>query len=222
MADEFTTALVEGSKSVLEWVKTMLTNPALLSTDARNPFYIPIICSSDTQRGDAQVSDRVIIGQGEITQQKKIIADNVAPGPWSWTFSGYLVGLPELEATNLFTPIVRLQKLLLQDAFKHGLVLTLKDSDCMPYPFVAIQSITFRNEPDCRNYQPIDITLKQLDIMNTAAGTATGVASEASPAAGSADGMAAEAGVTAGGLVDSSLWRAIFGGEGWSAILPFF
>lgn len=198
MAKDFTTALIAGSKSVLEWVKTMLTNPALISADARNPFYIPIICNQDTQRGDAQVSDRVIIGQGEQTQQKKIIADNVAPGPWSWTFSGYLVGIPELEITNLFTPFVRLQKVLLQDAFKHGLVLTLKDSDCMPYPFVAIQSISFRHEPDCRNYQPIDITLKQMEIMNTATGAATGVTSAASPEAGTADGVATEAGVTAG------------------------
>ena len=78
MAEDFTTALIAGSKSVLEWVKTMLTNPALISADARNPFYIPIICNQDTQRGDAQVSDRVIIGHGEQTQQKKIIADNVA------------------------------------------------------------------------------------------------------------------------------------------------
>ena len=213
MADDFNSALIEGSLTVLDWVKTMLTNPALVSTDARNPFYIPIICNGDTQRGDAQVSDRVIIGQGELTQQKKIISDNVAPGPWTWTYSGYLVGLPALEPTNLFTPIVRVQKILLQDAFKHGLILMLKDSDCMPYPAVAIQSISFRHDPECRNYQPIDITLKQLDIMTTAAGISS-VESAASPAAGSADGMAAEAGVTAASnLGPTALWNLTFGGE---------
>lgn len=213
MADDFKTALIEGSLTVLEWVKTLLTNPALISIDPNNPFYIPIICEGDTQRGDAQVSDRVIIGPGAVTQQKKIIADNVAPGPWSWTFSGYLVGMPEFEPTNLFTPFVRLQKFLLQYAFKNGAILTLKDSDCMPYPSVAIQSITFRNVPDCRNFQPIDITIKQLDIMTTAAGISS-VESAASPAAGSADGRAAEAGVTAASnLGPTALWNLTFGGE---------
>lgn len=218
MADDFKTALIEGSLTVLEWVKTLLTNPALISIDPNNPFYIPIICDADTQRGDAQVSDRVIIGPGAVTQQKKIIADNVAPGPWRWTFSGYLVGMPEFEPTNLFTPFVRLQKFLLQYAFKNGAILTLKDSDCIPYPSVAIQSITFKNVPDCRNYQPIDITIKQMEIMNTALGTATTVTSAATPAAGSADGVAAEAGVTAGNSMLVSELKGGAGFLGWDLI----
>lgn len=202
MAD-LTKEIIAGARSAMEWVKTLLTNPALICTEPDMPFYIPIMVSSNVQRGDAQISERTIIAQGETRQQKKIVADNIAPGVWQWTLSGYLIGAPEIELTNLFTPIVRTQKELLRAAFKRGVLLTLKDGDCMPYLHVGIQSIQFRTEPDCLNFCPVDITIKQLNIMSVATGVASETMASATPAAGTADGAAAEAGMTTGNMFSS-------------------
>lgn len=157
-------------------VKSLLETPALVNVGFVNgvqqglPFVVPLDTEQHTQQGDALVSETLVITK---SGRKANLADNVAPGAWEWSLSGYIPGMPDLELTNLFTPFVKLNVSLLKNAFKKGYVLTFKDVDAAIYKKVVIKRLAIKTEADARNAAPFAMTLKEINTMDALA-TETG------------------------------------------------
>lgn len=211
-------AIIKGDSAALNMAKTLLSQPALIgmtgsesegsifSTSINYPVYIPLEVNQHTQHGDAEVSENLIISTGENT--KKFITDNVAPGPWTWSLSGYIPGVPALEKTNIFTPFVTFQREMLKKCFKNGQRMVYKDTDCNFYKNVIIQSLDISSNPDCQNKTPVQLTLKQIETINAAEAEQSEQEKTSTPAAGSEHGAAASAGTTSAAR-DSNLYTSV-------------
>lgn len=167
--DALSQLIVQGSPAALNLVRSLLNTPMLINTgfvgDARQglPFAIPLETEDHSQQGSAQVSESLVI-----TANKKVsVADNVAPGSWEWSLSGYIPGITALEPSNYFTPFVRLNTNLLKNAFKQGYVLIFKDVDAAIYTKVVIKQLTIRTQADSRNKTPFTMTLKEINTITT-------------------------------------------------------
>lgn len=190
---EFETAIATGNYAALQLAKTMLTQPALIfqvedlvDNDSVLPFfYIPIESPNVSMRGDAEVSENVIIATSD--NEKKYLTDNIAPGPWVWSINGYIPG-NATELTNYFTPFVRFNTDLIKAAFKRGVRMRYKDTDCRIYTNVVIQSAEFMTQADCQNKQPVNLTLKQIEVMATDNAFYTQIESISTPDTGSIGG----------------------------------
>lgn len=164
--------VAQGAPGALKMVKSLLETPALVNVGFVNgvqqglPFVVPLDTEQHTQQGDALVSETLVITK---FGRKANLADNVAPGAWEWSLSGYIPGMPDLELTNLFTPFVKLNVSLLKNAFKKGYVLTFKDVDAAIYKKVVIKRLAIKTEADARNAAPFAMTLKEINTMDALA-----------------------------------------------------
>lgn len=195
--DKFSQSIINGKASALKMAKTMLTTPTLVYTGEYDkgvtaPFAIPLEVETHQQEGAAEVSESLVIAKN----QKITVADNVAPGSWSWQLSGYIPGISALEPTNFFTPFVTLFTELLKTAFKRGYVMIYKDIDAKIYRRVVIKSLSISEKSDCRNKKPFSMMLKEINVMDDILASATEAASKAIPGIGSSLGSAISLGCT--------------------------
>lgn len=190
--NEFTKKLITGNPRALLYAKSLLTDPTLVFTINGAKVIIPLEVETISQDGEAEVSEQVVVTK----EGKKYISDNVAPGPWSWTMSGYISGIEALEVTNFYTPGLRLNIEFLKKAFKDGLRGFFKDQDCWPYNNVVIQRLSLGSEKDCKNKKPFQMTLKQIEVLSSLEGVITSLAALSSPGAGSIGGDTLGAGQT--------------------------
>lgn len=179
--ESLTRLVAQGAPGALKMVKSLLDTPALINTGFSGeasqglPFVVPLDTESHVQQGDALVSESLVITQ----TQKKNIADNVAPGSWEWSLSGYIPGMPDLELTNLFTPFVKLNVSLLKNAFQKGYILTFKDIDASIYKRVVIKRLSIKTDSDARNAAPFSMTLKEINVLDTLAEQKSSLADDA-------------------------------------------
>lgn len=181
------TQLVAGSAIALKFAKSTWMNPKLTNADAtKGPLYsIPLEIENHQQTGGAEVSESLVI----LKDAKRQIADNVAPGSWSWELSGYIPGSP-VELTNFYTPIVSKHTEIMRAWFKNGTILEYRDIDMAVYKRVVIKSLSITVQADCRNKQPFSMTLKEINVMEDT----TKVSVDAIPTTGSILGTPIDAG----------------------------
>lgn len=205
---ELSKAIISGSASAAKLALDLLSLPRLISLAP--PFTVYLETEGLRQHGEAKVAENVIISNiGEAgLANKAYIADNVAPGPWTWHLDGYIPGNQLMEPSNLFTPIVRMNVNLIRNAFKMGSILTYKDGDNHIYKNVVIQSLDLDNKPDVKNKQPFAMVLKEINILSSVFGTLVENAAEV--AEGSAEGEATNAGSVVAKL-DSRYTEIAFG-----------
>ena len=193
-----TKLVTQGAPAALNMVKTLLATPLLINPgiiagkDQGMPFAIPLETETNTQSGTAEVSESLILTK----TVKKNMTDNVAPGAWTWSLSGFIPGISALEPTNKFTPFVTLNTALLRNAYKQGYLLIFKDIDAAIYKQVAIQNLTIDPQADCRNKTPFSMTLKEVNVMTALGSDAAEKAQSSFPGAGQLAGDAIMAGST--------------------------
>lgn len=195
--DGLSQLVVNGNSTALNLVKTLLDSPMLINPSITKdglsqgaPFAIPLETETHQQTGNAEVSESLVI----TAEGKRNVADNVAPGAWTWNLSGYIPGNDALEITNLYTPFVALNSWLIRNAFQNGYVLIYKDIDAQIYRRVVIKSLTISTKADCRNKTPFSMTLKEINVIDDFMADATKSEKAAQPKAGSITGYTAVAG----------------------------
>lgn len=209
-------AIISGSGTALSLVKTLLTTPLLYEEgDWKNA--VPIEVESYSQSGSAQVSESLVITANETETDglKKYMSDNVAPSSWTWTMQGYIAGNPLLEPVNFYPWIMRHQRKRLRNFFEQGKRLIFKDVECEKH-IVVIESLDLQWQSDCRNKQPVSITLKEINVMSVNP-TKNSVIDKSSPKEGTPDGEEANNGVTQNQTLEPSTLR-----KGISRISNFF
>lgn len=211
MADEVISAMgsavVNGNPSALNLVKTLISTPTLINpgskvypNQSKYTFAIPLETESHRQSSSAQVSESLVITK----TNKRNMADNVAPGAWQWTLSGYIPGVSALETTVFFTPFVTFNTNLLKFAYKQGYLLIFKDIDCQIYKNVVIKSLEIGTQADCKNKTPFSMTLVQMDAIDDISVEMSKAEQTASPASGTAAGAAADFGATMASTIAAS------------------
>ena len=195
--DGLSQLVVNGNSTALNLVKTLLDSPMLINPSITKdglsqgaPFAIPLETETHQQTGNAEVSESLVI----TAEGKRNVADNVAPGAWTWNLSGYIPGNDALEITNLYTPFVALNSWLIRNAFQNGYVLIYKDIDAQIYRRVVIKSLTISTKADCRNKTPFSMTLKEINVIDDFMADTTKSERAARPKTGSITGYTAVAG----------------------------
>lgn len=199
-----TKLIAQGSNQAISLAKSLLTNPVLINpalgmphsfeAQASMPFVIPLEAETHNQHIDTEVSESLVIAK----DNKVNVTDNVAPGSWTWTLSGYIPGIPELEVTNLFTPFVTLMTNFLRKAAQKGYLLVFKDIDSSIYYNVVIKSLDIATQKDCKNKTPFKMTLKAINTIDDMATELGDAAQNASTVAGTMLGEAKNVGITTG------------------------
>lgn len=163
--DGLSLKITEGNRKALALAKTMIGTPTLINIDPRQGavYAIPLDAETDTEDAGAEVSESLVIS----TNSKENTSDNVAPGPMSWTLTGYLMGIPKLEPTNFFKPFVLLFKDILRNWRKNGAVLIYKDGDSRIHPNVVIKNLRLIRQKECGSAAPFSISLKEINVMET-------------------------------------------------------
>lgn len=161
---EIKNAVVSGSASALQLVKSLVQNPTLICTEAPYVYAISLECDIYRQYADADVAESVVISTD--SDAKKYISDNVAPRAWTWELSGYIPGLELIEKTNLYTPIVATNRLFIRKTFEKGLRITFKDMYNKVWKNVVIQNLELTTTAECKNKQPFKMTLKKIDTLS--------------------------------------------------------
>lgn len=213
---EMSKAILSGSATALSLVKTILTTP-LLYEKGDLIHAVPLEADFYSQNAEAQVSESLVITANETETDglKKYMADNVAPNGWRWQIRGYIAGLSILEPVNLYPWIVIRNRATLRKFFENGKRLVFKDIEGKKHD-VVIESLELEWRDDCRNKQPVSISLKEINVMSASLGLSE-VAESASPPAGGASGKVADAGVSASKKVSQSSLRKLL-----SSALKFF
>lgn len=208
MAENITQKLLAGNYAALDTVRTLVATPSLINPgfgyytgQSTVPFVIPLATETHRQSLSAEVSESLIICK----DQKKNVTDNIAPGTWSWTLSGYIPGSALLEQTNYWTPILRLRTDLLKTAAEKGYMFTFKDIDNTVYKRCVIQQLDIETQKDSRNATPFSMTLKQINVMddNESFGSESLMAAIAE--AGGENGLVVAAGTTIAVTVTSAI-----------------
>ena len=190
---ELSKAIIAGSATAANLALQLLSLPRLISTTPS--WTIALETENLRQHGEAKVAENVLISSLPTAASKAFIADNVAPGPYSWHMDGYIPGNALAEPTNLFTPIVRMNVNLIRQAFKAGTILIFKDGDNHIYPSVVIQSLDLDTRADCKNKAPFAMVLKEINVLDSIGGSVVENAAEI--AAGSIEGQPVKVGSTA-------------------------
>lgn len=197
--DKFSQSIVNGKGSALQMAKTLLSTPTLIYTgqyekgNFQLPFAVPLEVETHQQTISAEVSESLVIASTKKVQ----VADNVAPGSWTWELSGYIPGMAALEPTNHFTPFVTLNTMLLKKAATSGYVMIFKDIDAHIYKRVVIKSLSVSKQPDCANKRPFRMTLKEINVMENTLASETEAGASALSQIGSALGGPLAMGSTA-------------------------
>ncbi len=105
--DKLSQLVVNGNPTALSLVKTLLNSPMLINLGITKegltqgaPFAIPLETQTHQQTGTAEVSESLVI----TASGKKNIADNVAPGSWTWVLQGIFPATQPLN-TLTFIPL---------------------------------------------------------------------------------------------------------------------
>ena len=213
--DGLSQLIVNGNPTALNLVKTLLDAPMLINPSITKdglsqgaPFAIPLETETHQQTGNAEVSESLLITAGG----KKNVADNVAPGSWTWNLTGYIPGNAALEPTNLYTPFVALNSWLIRNAYQQGYVLIYKDIDAQIYRRVVIKSLTINTKSDCRNKTPFSMTLKEINVMDDFLSNMTQSAKAAQPKSGSNIGYTAAVGTVVATKATVDVIKAVISG----------
>ena len=195
---EFVRKIITGNPRALMYAKSLLTDPALTFNIEGSKIYIPLEVETYQRTGDAEVSEQLVV----TSEGKKWLTDNVAPGPWSWTISGYISGIEAGELSNYYTPGVRFNIEIIKKAYWDGMLAFFKDPDCWPFDNVVIQSLTLETRSDCKNKKPFQMVLKQVEILQAEEGTVSRLVALSNPPEGSEGGLTLSKGQTAVTNVD--------------------
>ena len=190
---ELSKAIISGSAVAAKLALDLLTLPRIISLTPA--WTLALETENLRQHGEAQVAESVLISSLPWEASKSFIADNVAPGPYTWQLDGYIPGNQLAEPTNLYTPIVRLNVANLRRAYKSGTILSFKDGDNIVYPSVVIKSLDIDTRADCKNKQPFSMVLKEINVLDTISGSI--VENASTIAAGEAGGESRNVGSTA-------------------------
>jgi len=151
-------AVIKKDPRALRMVRTMIENPAIVSTNP--PFAVSLEVESYEKSATAEVSQIPIITVGATS--KTILNDNVAPQPKEWSLSGYIGGDSQIEQTNQFTPIVRMNTDFLWLAFSLGSRIIFKDIDQQLFTNCVISAFSTSYQKDCKNKTPFSMTIREL------------------------------------------------------------
>lgn len=190
-----TQKIINGNGIAKSLVKNILESPTLINTDITQgtPYAIPLEIETHQQNCSAEVSNSLIISK----QNKVNVADNIAPGPYTWELSGYIPGSANaMEYTNYWTPSVQMNTDILRLWNKRGAILSYKDIDGAIYKRVAIKSLSISIQKDCRNKTPVKLTLQEINVMENTLADFTNLLANSTPAAGTLNGAVAAAGST--------------------------
>lgn len=162
--DKMSLSLIQGSQAALKLAKSLLTTPVLMNLDITQGalFAIPLETEVHQQHITSEVSQSLLITK----LGKKNITDNIAPGAWGWTLSGYIPGVTALEPTALWTPMATLYRDFIKRAAQNGYVLTYKDADNNIYKRVAIASLLIDTKADCKNKTPFSMELVEINVLD--------------------------------------------------------
>ncbi len=164
--DGLTLKIINGNKKALALARTCVTTPTLINIYSEQGAIGAIPLDSETiqKSANAEVSENLVIASSD---QKKNITDNVAPGSKSWTISGYIKGIKQLEPSNYFQPFVQTFTDILWSWFDHGAVLIFKDGNAHVHERVVIKDLKTSQQKDAANAVPFSMTVKELNLMET-------------------------------------------------------
>lgn len=190
---EITQSLISGSQVALNLAKTMLTAPMLMNTDITQGgfFSIPLETETHVQHIASEVSTSLLITK----LGKKNVSDNIAPGAWGWTLTGYIPGITELEPTSYYTPFVKLYRDFIRRAAEKGYILQFRDVDNNIYKRVAIASLSIDTKADCKNKTPFSMELVEINVLENNGGLSE-IVSNAISQSGTLMGSALNVGAT--------------------------
>jgi hypothetical protein len=150
-----------------------------LSTIASNASIPSIRIENSAYKVSAQsaVSTQVLVSivtdptTNVTTSAKQYITDNVAPGPRTWTISGW-ISSTTLAGLLFNSPLtvgldtsIRKQEQALWDFFYKRSVGQFRDKNGQLFPYVVIESVDFDADALTQNALPISLTLKQINIL---------------------------------------------------------
>lgn len=205
--NEFTRKIITGNPQALMYAKSLLTDPMLTVKIGGATFPITLEVETCLQNGNAAVSEQLVV----TNEGKKYITDNVAPGSWSWTLSGYISGVDPLEPSSFFKPTVQFLCDIIRKAFKNGVSAIYKDIDCCLYNNVVIEDLTLEHRSDCKNKRPFSMVLKQIEVLSSVDGILSRLESLSTAKEGSRDGNSAELGQTSSASVSlSTLGKLVY------------
>lgn len=190
--NEFTRKIITGNAQALMYAKSLLTDPMLTVKIGGVIFPISLQVETSQQNGSASVSEQLVV----TSEGKKFITDNVAPGPWSWTISGYISGAETIEPSSYFKPTVKFLSDIIKKAYKNGVPAIYKDLDCCLYDNVLIQDLTLETRKDCKDRRPFSMTLKQIEVLKTTEGVLTRLEALSTSSEGSKMGNTTDLGQT--------------------------
>jgi len=179
-------ALAQGSHFALALIKRYVTQPMV------GPVSIETTRFERTM--DADVSKKVLI---DLTQGKRSVLDNVAPGPRTWELEGNIGGVPG-ELTSAFMPSITAADAILDNLSQSRQVVTLRDQLYREYS-VLIARYRSADLPEMQNRKHVEMTLVEITVLTAGVTTGGGdaqVESLATPTPGGASGVPANAGVT--------------------------
>ncbi len=161
--DGLTRKIISDNKAVINMVKTLTNTPTLINTDLTQgaKFAIQLEVETNQMSAQAEVSESLLISQ----DTKKYISDNVAPGSRTWNLSGYLAGNKQLEPTNYYKPLMRLNTDMLWNWFSNGAVLIYFDGNARIYNQVVIKSLQTSQQKDAADAVAFQMTLKEINVM---------------------------------------------------------
>lgn len=163
--DGLTLKIINGSRAALSLAKTCISTPTLINKDIlQGPVAaIPLECETSQKSAQAEVSESLVI----CSDSKEYVSDNVAPGSKSWTLSGYITGNRATDQTAYFQPTIKINNDVLWQWFERGAVLIYKDGSSQIYDNVVIKSLQTGQQKDAANAIPFQITLKEINVMET-------------------------------------------------------
>lgn len=160
---QFAGATVIGSYSALanNGLASLQTLKEILSTPMLN--YIPIYTPTLKCSREAVISTSMVMSQ--VTGKKSFATDNSAPGPRTWSLTGYLRSLmPQLETNMIVYPTILLQKSLLDMSMTSGDTVVFKTKDG-EFVDVLIKSLTIEDEQQGENSAKITVTVQEVPYL---------------------------------------------------------
>lgn len=212
--------IASGSAAALQIVKQYVGKPVIIFQGNQ----VPIEAYRYVPRIEADVSRKVLIDM----TGKRLVTDNIAPGPHEWHIEGYIGGTP-FEVSSLFMPSIGFIRDILDRAFLSRQPLDFFDADQKAWTLVGgnpvlITSLEFEKAPDTENRLILRIDLRELYFLSaqiTSISPTDTIVATATPAAGTSSGLPASTGaseatadsvsapVSAAGQTAQTLWEGL-------------
>jgi hypothetical protein len=176
-----TSMFLSNSGTAMKMVKEYMSTPMLAN--------IYIYCESYKESMPTQISKQVVINA---SGSRNVINDNMAIEPKVWTLKGYIKPYG-YEYTTYFMPSLERQKSKLEEARDSRAALRFKDKN-NKYHDVGIEKIDFDSLPDTQNALPVEMTLVELNVLNTTAGVLDQVETHATSEPGTDNGPSTSVG----------------------------